>query len=311
MLNALAAVGALAGNLCGLPFLLAQTGQGESAPADTPVAPPPQPVAPPEAFSPVLLWLMALGIILLLVWIVRRIARPRKLLLLDAPGRPNKLEPFHALGIFVVYMAAALGLTQVFDTRIESQLIVHNAIAQTVLLAACLAVAGLTFRFGIVRGLGLSLRRWKIDLLRGVMAYLAVLPVCVLLVLAANAISGETDEHPILQSLAEGSLPVGLRVLAVIVTVVLAPLAEEAFFRGIVQTTLRNLLRSPWAAILLSSVLFMIVHGTGLLLHWPTLLALSMTMGYNYERTGRLTPSVLIHALFNGVFTALAMAGAG
>ena len=50
-------------------------------------------------------------------------------------------------------------------------------------------------------------------------------------------------------------------------------------------------------AILVASGLFVIAHGEW---HtWPALMVLSVTMGYSYERTGRLTPAIITHVLFN------------
>jgi membrane protease YdiL (CAAX protease family) len=88
-------------------------------------------------------------------------------------------------------------------------------------------------------------------------------------------------------------------VLSLVSAVVLAPLAEEVFFRGLVQSVLRNYFGSPWVAVALASLLFASVHMD---LHWaPALTALGLVLGYSYERTGRLLAPVLIHALFNGV----------
>jgi membrane protease YdiL (CAAX protease family) len=33
--------------------------------------------------------------------------------------------------------------------------------------------------------------------------------------------------------------------------------------------------------------------------HWPALLALSMSMGYSYEKSGSLFRPIFIHSLFN------------
>ena len=45
----------------------------------------------------------------------------------------------------------------------------------------------------------------------------------------------------------------------------------------------------------------------------PALVVLGLVLGYNYERTGRLTAPILIHSLFNAFMTisTLAQAGAG
>jgi len=53
-------------------------------------------------------------------------------------------------------------------------------------------------------------------------------------------------------------------------------------------------------------VLFTFVHYP----HWqnmPALLALSIVLGYNYERSGRLVGPIVTHALFNAVFLGLSL----
>ena len=57
-----------------------------------------------------------------------------------------------------------------------------------------------------------------------------------------------------------------------------------------------------WAAILTAALLFTAVHAT-----WtaPPVFLLAVAMGYAYERTGNLWVSIIMHALFNGLSTAI------
>ena len=78
----------------------------------------------------------------------------------------------------------------------------------------------------------------------------------------------------------------------------IAPIAEEAFFRGLLQTFLVNLVRNRWLAVLVASLAFSCVHFSQA--HAiPALTVLAVLMGYAYERTGSLVPAVAIHAMFN------------
>ena len=89
--------------------------------------------------------------------------------------------------------------------------------------------------------------------------------------------------------------------------VVMAPLSEEVFFRGLVQSMLRRYLHRPWVAVVVTGLLFSLLHWP----YWysmPALLALGIAIGYNYERTGRLWAPILIHALFNALNLALKIA---
>ena len=265
---------------------------------------------------------IAAGILLGIVWLFRRIAYPRKFTLARTPGRPNTLHPVMLvvlLGLLLMLWEAARWLwSNWFTGPAESpgqyqQLVLTSNTVQVVFLAICLAVAAVTFRHGLARGCGLTLRHWRYDLLRGVVSLLIALPICIGLKLATlgvihwifasdpQQIEQLTRAHGLLEALT--ALPATWRVAAVTAAVVLAPLSEEVFFRGLVQSSLRQVTGRPWVAIIVASGFFAIVHG-----EWanrPALLALGLVLGYNYERTGRLMPAIVIHSLFNATFMAV------
>jgi len=185
----------------------------------------------------------------------------------------------------------------------DVRLAIAGAMAGTVAwLAGGLLVAAITFRHGLARGLGLSGRRWLYDTARAILGYLAVLPVCVglnrVLVWLFLALDLQLRFHPVLKQMA--TFPIEWKILSVCSTVVLAPLAEEVFFRGLLQSMIRRYLRSPWAAVAGASAVFAAFH-VSQPQAIPSLFALSVALGYNYERTGRLYAPILIHALFNAV----------
>ncbi|MFN8280847.1 MAG: CPBP family intramembrane glutamic endopeptidase [Saprospiraceae bacterium] len=86
----------------------------------------------------------------------------------------------------------------------------------------------------------------------------------------------------------------------VIVTVGLIPgIAEEWIFRGIIQNQLVRLLGSPWAAILLSSIIFSSMH-----LQFEGFLprmGLGFILGTIYYLGGNILYSAMLHFLFNGI----------
>ena len=154
-------------------------------------------------------------------------------------------------------------------------------------------------------------------------------------------------EHPLLKVLGERPAP-WVTTLIIIGATVIAPLFEELLFRGHIQTLLVRLFyrigrpvepdappggfpaitagpaESPafvlpqleprprawqtWAAILITSALFALVHPA-----WtaPIIFVLAVCLGYAYERTGNLWVSITIHAMFNSISTALFLAGLG
>lgn len=120
-------------------------------------------------------------------------------------------------------------------------------------------------------------------------------------------------KHDLLQILAQREEPPWMKVLIVFTAVVVAPVFEELFFRGHVQTLARRVFtattRTPgrvWGAILVTSVAFAIVHAPWT---WPMIFVLSICLGYAYERTGNLWVPVVLHALFNGISTAISVYG--
>ncbi|HJL20572.1 MAG TPA: CPBP family glutamic-type intramembrane protease [Sandaracinaceae bacterium LLY-WYZ-13_1] len=80
--------------------------------------------------------------------------------------------------------------------------------------------------------------------------------------------------------------------------VILAPVAEEVLFRGIVLPHLARAL-SPWGAIVGSAVLFGLLHvAHGVLLVGP--LTLGLVLGWARWRAGSLGPAILLHTTLNG-----------
>ncbi len=106
--------------------------------------------------------------------------------------------------------------------------------------------------------------------------------------------------HALLAQLVESPVDVWLY-LMIGLAVVGAPVYEEVLYRGIVQQALVGAGMRRWPAILTTSVLFTLVHlgpvtsADGLL----ALFVLSIGFGWVYEKTGRLSASIVMHAAFN------------
>jgi membrane protease YdiL (CAAX protease family) len=106
------------------------------------------------------------------------------------------------------------------------------------------------------------------------------------------------DIHPTLQALKSGPQQAWIAATLWLGATVAAPVAEEFFFRGLLQNVLAAITRRPWPAILLTATAFGAVHLSQP--HTiPALIVLGLLLGFAYERTGSILVPVTIHALFN------------
>ncbi|MGI6360785.1 MAG: CPBP family intramembrane glutamic endopeptidase [Bacillota bacterium] len=83
-----------------------------------------------------------------------------------------------------------------------------------------------------------------------------------------------------------------------IITVVLAPLSEEVFFRGIFYTALRTKLKK-WVAAVICSVIFAALHGN----IWVmiSIFVCSLFLCHLYEKYRNIWINVLAHAVWNAI----------
>jgi len=301
----LAMSNALSAAVAGLAPWIAAAG-AEGIPSTLPSSTNPADWGP---LNPVAITLISMGMVTLAVWVARRLARPGKLSLARAPGRHNSLNPAHIILSLAVWLLVSSAVKYVLGHFLPASsyeiLVLTALIGQVVWLACSLGIAALTFVHGLRRGLGLSMRHWLYDTGRGVLGYLAIYPVFFGVVWAMTALSGPPQEHEMLKAMRATSA--GWNVLGMVSAIVLAPLAEETFCRGLLQSMLRRYTHRPWVAILLAGAVFAVLHYP-YWQHMPALFVLALAIGYNYERCGRLYPAILIHALFNAVNIAIAMA---
>ncbi len=147
----------------------------------------------------------------------------------------------------------------------------------------------------------------------GVLGLLVALPVVMSVLLATAmigyALAGDPPPrvgHDLLKTLQESDSAAGTALL-LFSAVVIAPVLEELVYRGLLQTGLVSATgwRLRWPAILVTSLIFTVVHGTVVWQALPGLFVLSLILGWLYERTGSLWPCVTTHAGFNAMNIAL------
>lgn len=79
----------------------------------------------------------------------------------------------------------------------------------------------------------------------------------------------------------------------------LAPVLEELLFRGAIQGHLQAMGQKPWIAIVISSLIFGVVHMNPAQI--PFAFLLGIMFGWLYYRTGSLLPGIIGHVLNNSV----------
>jgi membrane protease YdiL (CAAX protease family) len=93
-------------------------------------------------------------------------------------------------------------------------------------------------------------------------------------------------------------------VVLVVAIVVVAPIAEELFFRGVVFNAWEREYGVS-RAVLGSAVLFAVIHGSPFLI--PSILALGIVLALVYRSTRSLAATITLHAVFNGITVLLAL----
>jgi CAAX protease family protein len=90
----------------------------------------------------------------------------------------------------------------------------------------------------------------------------------------------------------------------VMALVIVAPIAEETFFRGVVFNAWEREY-GPGRAIYGSAILFAVIHGSAFVI--PSIFALGVVLALVYRTTRSLPATILLHAGFNGITVLIAL----
>ena len=95
----------------------------------------------------------------------------------------------------------------------------------------------------------------------------------------------------------------GKNPIGIISVCILAPLGEEAVFRGAIERHFLDKNWKPWLAILVSAIFFAVAHFN--FTQGLTAIIIGILLGWVYSRTRNLWPCIFIHAVNNTTATVL------
>ncbi len=153
------------------------------------------------------------------------------------------------------------------------------------------------------------------DVAWGALGLLAAIPLVMSTMLIATMIGQslgyppEPIGHKLLELLGESDSMLA-SALMVVSAAVIAPVLEEMFYRGLLQSVVVEALGKDkrWIAVLSVGLFFPLAHLGGV--SWqalPGLFVFGVLLGWLYERSGSLWPSIFVHAGFNSFNIVLAL----
>lgn len=160
-----------------------------------------------------------------------------------------------------------------------------------------LVIGFLVFRnFNILKTFGLGVRGWSWRTVAGWLL-MCIPPVYLLQSLSYVLSSPDQGPQAIVEFLLKSS---GWQARAAVfgIAVIAAPVTEELIFRGCLYGVLRKS-NGRWPALVISSIVFALIHGH--LPSLPGLVILAAGLALVYERCGSLWAPISMHAAFNGL----------
>ena len=245
--------------------------------------------------------------VVLIILAMVRFRRGIKPLMPDRPGTLAEDAIVQALLVYFValfVMGTVIELTNLSPDSSQT-LAVVGTIGHLTGIGACLWVARRRVEGGMARFVfGHAGSSWKRSLVAFACMSIIAMAVCPLFLWATVEVATmfrptfEPEMHATIEALQEVCQPAWVTAMLWLGATLLAPLAEEFFFRGLLQTAVLRMTDRRGLAIAAASVAFGLVHMTQPQAV-PALVLFGVLLGYVYERTGSLVPAVGIHALFN------------
>ncbi|MHB1156832.1 MAG: CPBP family intramembrane glutamic endopeptidase [Phycisphaerales bacterium] len=262
-------------------------------------------------------------VLLLLAWQKRR-GVFRESIFADSPARAGELTSIDLLFGMILMLGgpifvATWMLWQWGNPETPAELLRWTVLANLGMLPAVGLVCVRVHQSieGGLRGFGFRLDRFGERLATAMRVILFMVPMTFMMLMAIGVLwelliaDTPAVDHPLLRAIRDTPSP-ATRIGLIVSAVIVAPIFEEFFFRGLIQTAMKNSWLRPgrWPVIVATSTLFAWVHlGDVSPPALPGLFVLGMGLGYVYERTGALWASMLLHLVFNAANIAVVLSG--
>lgn len=207
-------------------------------------------------------------------------------------GRTIKL-----LLYFFAYQLAFMGVAMcgymLYHHNFELPQTPDGLYTNLIMLAQVLSTAAVAIHLLAGKYVGLDRKTW------GYYSSLKLLVTSVVFILAMGLWTNYFNELADLPNNMEAAFDMMMHhPLGIVAIVIMAPIVEELLFRGAIQGHLLRQWKHPAGAIVLSSLIFGLVHG-----NWvqaPFAFVTGLALGWMYYRTGSLLPGMLMHFVNNG-----------
>jgi len=157
------------------------------------------------------------------------------------------------------------------------------------------------YHVGWGEAFGFSMRNWRSVILLGLLAAIAFLPVGLSLQFVSAQIMTrlqlETHEQPAVETL-ENAESWESRVYLIVFTILVAPVAEEILFRGVLYPAIKQG-GYPRTAMWATALVWAAIHMTAAIV--LPLFVLGLALAYLYEKTNNLLAPITAHAVFNAI----------
>lgn len=198
--------------------------------------------------------------------------------------------------IVLLALAAVLLLNAALaDMTLSTPLLIATLVLQSLLMLGAVCVVAIGLRGATAAQLGLRppSRQWC---RRAVKVAVLTLPLVWLINAAVQWLSSEPFRNPQIDVIAPAGFSWLTAIGMTIVTGIVAPIAEEIAFRGVLYGWLRQRF-GVTTGVIASALLFSLAHGIPMLI--PALAVQGMILALVYEKSRSLWPAMITHGTYN------------